>query len=77
MIAVPFIGFAAVALLAIGFATFTLWRHTVKGGVVLAAAIALFLLGVGGGTYWMLARRWPRATRRDLPRATSRGWSIS
>ena len=63
MIAVPFIGFAAVALLAIGFTTFTLWRHKVKGGVVLAAAIALFLLGVGGGTYWMLGR--PSLAARD------------
>ena len=56
MIAVPFIGFAAVALAAIAFATYTLWRHEVKGGALLAGAIALFMLGVGGGTYWMVGR---------------------
>src|ERR1700722_15884820 len=56
VIAVPFIGFAAVALAAIAFATYTLWRHEVKGGALLAGAIALFMLGVGGGTYWMVGR---------------------
>ncbi len=56
MIAVPFIGFAAVALLAIGFCTFALIRKRPKGVVLLAGAIALFLLGIGGGTYWMLGR---------------------
>jgi hypothetical protein len=56
VIAVPFIGFAVVALLAIAFATYALWRHEVKGGALLAGAIALFMLGVGGGTYWMVGR---------------------
>jgi cytochrome c-type biogenesis protein CcmH len=56
VIAVPFIAFAVVALAAIGFATVTLWRHKVKGGALLAGAIALFMLGVGGGTYWMVGR---------------------
>jgi len=56
VIAVPFIGFAVIALAAVGFATFTLWRHKVKGGALLAGAIALFMLGVGGGTYWMVGR---------------------
>ena len=56
MIAVPFIAFAVIALAAIGFATFTLWRRNVKGGALLAGAIALFMLGVGGGTYWMVGR---------------------
>jgi len=53
---VPFIGFVVIALLAIGFATFALWRHKAKGSALLAGAIALFLLGVGGGTYWMVGR---------------------
>jgi cytochrome c-type biogenesis protein CcmH len=56
VIAVPFIGFAVIAFAAIGFATFTLWRRQVKGGALLAGAIALFMLGVGGGTYWMVGR---------------------
>jgi cytochrome c-type biogenesis protein CcmH len=56
VIVVPFIGFAVIALAAIGFATFTLWRRKVKGGALLAGAIALFLLGIGGGTYWMVGR---------------------
>ena len=54
MTALPFIGFALIALAAIGFATFAVWRGAGKGRVLLAVAIALFLLGVGGGTYWML-----------------------
>ena len=56
MIAVPFIGFSLIALLAIGFGTFALWRNRSKGIGLLAGAIALFLLGVGGGTYWMVGR---------------------
>ena len=56
MTLVPLIGFILVALLAIGFATFTLWRGKSKGWALLAGAIALFLLGVGGGTYWMTGR---------------------
>jgi cytochrome c-type biogenesis protein CcmH len=58
LIAVPYIGFALVALLAVGFATFALWRpqSTQKGRALLAGAVALFLLGVGGGTYWMVGR---------------------
>jgi cytochrome c-type biogenesis protein CcmH len=53
---VPVIGFVVVALAAIGFATFALWRNKVKGWPLLAGAIALFLLGIGGGTYWMVGR---------------------
>lgn len=56
MIAVPFIGFAVIALAAIGFATFALWRRNLKGGALLAGAIALFILGIGGGSYWMVGR---------------------
>ncbi|HWC63416.1 MAG TPA: tetratricopeptide repeat protein [Rhizomicrobium sp.] len=50
----PYIGFGLVALLAIGFATFALWRKPGKGRPLLAGAVALFLVGVGGGTYWMV-----------------------
>jgi cytochrome c-type biogenesis protein CcmH len=53
---VPYIGFALVTLAAIGFCTFALWRKKPKGFGMLAGAIALFLLGVGGGTYWMLGQ---------------------
>ena len=52
----PYAGFVLVALAAILFATFAVWRARPKGGALLAAAIALFLLGVGGGTYWMLGQ---------------------
>ena len=38
MIAVPFIGFALAALLAIGFATFALWRSKTRDGALLAGA---------------------------------------
>jgi cytochrome c-type biogenesis protein CcmH len=53
---VPVIGFVLIALLAVGFTTFALWRSKAKGWALLAGAIALFLLGVGGGTYWMVGR---------------------
>ncbi len=53
---VPVIGFIGVALLAILFATFALLRGRSKGWLLLTGAIALFLLGVGGGTYWMTGR---------------------
>jgi cytochrome c-type biogenesis protein CcmH len=56
LIAAPYIGFAVLALAAIGFATWAVWRGKSKGRLVLAAAIALLLLGVGGGTYWMLGQ---------------------
>ncbi len=56
MTLVPVIGFIAVALLAILFATFALWRGKSKGWPLLAGAIALFLLGIGGGTYWLTGR---------------------
>jgi cytochrome c-type biogenesis protein CcmH len=46
-----------VVLAAIGFAVIPLWRaKTLKGRGLLAAAIALFLLGIGGGTYFMLGQ---------------------
>ena len=56
MTLVPFIGFAVVALLAIGFAIFALRKYRAKSTALLAGAIALFILGIGGGTYWMVGR---------------------
>jgi cytochrome c-type biogenesis protein CcmH len=53
---IPFIGFALVALLAMGFATFALLRSKAAGKAYLAGAIALFLLGVGGGTYFIIGQ---------------------
>ena len=66
---VPVIGFGAVALLAILFATFALLRGRSKGWALLAGAIALFLLGVGGGTYWMTGR--PALAVRDAQGLTT------
>ncbi len=63
MIAVPFIAFIVIALAAIGFATFALVRRGSKANAVLATAIALFMLGVGGGTYWMVGQ--PMMATRD------------
>ena len=57
MTALLIIGLVAVALLAIGFAVTPVWRaQTLKGRYLLIGAIALLLLGVGGGTYWMLGQ---------------------
>ena len=69
MIVVPYIGFALVALLAMGFATFALWKDRSRGSWLLVGAIAVFLLGVGGGTYWMVGQ--PRlATRQAMGLST-------
>jgi cytochrome c-type biogenesis protein CcmH len=54
--ALPIIGFVLVALLAVAFAVVPLVRGWEKKRALLMAAIALFLLGVGGGTYWMVGR---------------------
>ena len=56
MIWLPVLGFALVALAAIGFAVAPLWKRRAKGTGLLALAIGAFLLGVGGGTYWMVGR---------------------
>ncbi len=57
MSAVPLIGFILIALLAIGFAVVPLLRmKEKKGRALLLAAIALFMLGIGGGTYFFLGR---------------------
>jgi cytochrome c-type biogenesis protein CcmH len=52
-----FIVAGLVVLMALAFALAPLWRaRDLKGRGILAAAIALFLLGVGGGTYFMLGQ---------------------
>ena len=57
MKAVLYLGLVAVVLAAVAFAVAPLWRaKSIGGRGVLAGAIALFLLGVGGGTYWMLGQ---------------------
>lgn len=57
MKAILVIGLIVVALLAIGFAALPVWQSkALKGRYLLIGAIALALLGVGGGTYWMLGQ---------------------
>ena len=59
MSAVPVIGFVLIALLAIGFvaAPLALSRErSAKVRALLLAVIALFTLGIGGGTYYLLGR---------------------
>ena len=54
---VPVIGFILVALLAIAFAGVPLWRTGAKKGrALLLGAIALFMLAIGGGTYFFVGR---------------------
>jgi cytochrome c-type biogenesis protein CcmH len=53
----PILIFAGLALAAIAFAAVPVWRGmTGRGRWLLAAALALFLLGIGGGTYWMVGQ---------------------
>ena len=57
MNAVPIIGFVLIALLAIAFAVVPLLRtQDKKRRALLLAAIAVFMLGIGGGSYVMLGR---------------------
>ena len=54
---VPVIGFVLVALLAIAFVAVPLWRSSQKKGrALLLGAIALFVLAIGGGTYFFVGR---------------------
>ena len=53
----PILVAVALAFAAIALAAVPLWRGVKGGGrLVLGAALALFLLGIGGGTYWMVGR---------------------
>ncbi|HMH64051.1 MAG TPA: tetratricopeptide repeat protein [Rhizomicrobium sp.] len=66
MSAVPLIGFVLIALLAIAFAVVPLLRMKAgskKSRALLLAAIALFMLGIGGGSYYILGR--PHLAQRD------------
>ena len=64
MSAIPVIGFLVVALLAIAFAAVPLLRGpTKKRGTLLVAAIALFVLAIGSGAYWMVGR--PQLAQRE------------
>ena len=51
---VPYIGFALVALLAVAFVAWPLRRvaESRKAKLLLGAAVALFVLGIGIGVYW-------------------------
>lgn len=54
---VPAIGFVLVALTAVAFAAVPLWRMSEKKGrALLVGAIALFMLAIGGGTYFLVGR---------------------
>jgi cytochrome c-type biogenesis protein CcmH len=53
----PLIGFILVALLAIAFVAVPLWRGTQKKNrALLLGAIAVFMLAIGGGTYFLVGR---------------------
>jgi cytochrome c-type biogenesis protein CcmH len=57
MTALPVIGFVLVAALAIAFAVVPVWRlPNKKARILLLAAIALAMLGIGGGGYYILGR---------------------
>lgn len=62
----PYLVFAALALLAFTFVAVPLGRRVTnkKARAILAAAIGLFLLGVGGGTYLILGQ--PRLALRKV-----------
>jgi len=62
--AVPYIGFALVATLAVVFAAAPLFGIGQKRThALLLAGLALFVIGVGGGTYYLLGR--PQLAQRD------------
>ena len=61
--------FAGLALVALGFALTPIIRTGSKGRAVLMAAIALLMLGVGGGTYLMLGH--PSLALRSLQGANT------
>ncbi len=64
MNAVPYIGFALVATIAVVFAAIPMFRiEKAKTRYLLLAALALFVIGVGGGTYALLGR--PYLAKRE------------
>lgn len=56
MTALPVIGFVLLALVALAFAAVPLWRAKTRRQPLLIAVIALVLLAVGGGTYFLVGR---------------------
>jgi cytochrome c-type biogenesis protein CcmH len=67
----PVIGFAVVALIAIAFAAVPLWRKAKgKTRALALAAVALFMLAIGGGTYYLLGR--PHLAMREAQGLESR-----
>ena len=70
MIWQPILGFAVVAAVAIAFVASPLWRAaTGKARFLLLASVAVFVLGVGGGVYWMVGR--PHLAARDAKGLTN------
>jgi cytochrome c-type biogenesis protein CcmH len=68
---IPAIGFVLVALFAVAFAAVPLWRlQEKKGRVPLLGAIALFMLAIGGGTYFLVGR--PHLAERSAQGLNSR-----
>ena len=64
MNAVPLIGFALAALLAIGFAAVPLWRiENKKTRILFLAAAVVAILAVGGGVYFVVGR--PHLAQRE------------
>ena len=72
MTLLPVIGFVVVALIAIAFAAVPLWRKSpsAKARALLLAAVALFMLAIGGGTYYRLGR--PHLAMREAQGLQSR-----
>src|SRR5581483_11181436 len=68
----PVIGFVVVALIAIAFAAVPLWRKapSAKARALLLAAVALFMLAIGGGTYVLIGR--PHLAMREAQGLNSR-----
>jgi cytochrome c-type biogenesis protein CcmH len=44
--------FASIGLIACAFATYGLWRDKSRSRLILSLTVTLFVLGIGGGTYW-------------------------
>ncbi len=64
MNAVPYIGFALVAVIAVIFAAIPLFRlEKARTRYLLLAALTLFIIGVGGGNYYLLGR--PHLAQRE------------
>lgn len=71
MTLVPLIGFVVVAVLAIAFAAVPLWRRAKgKARAMLLAAVALAMLAVGGGSYYLLGE--PHLAIREAEGLNSR-----